>query len=148
MVTLVGTEDQVLDMLDNLLQLDLDARDGYDVVLTRIGSRDTRETLEEFKAHHQRHADTLAAMLAERGRKPTTGPGRGIIGRDPFVLADLVGDAAILQALRETETDTNAAYERAVGFEGLDEAVSRALREGLEDERRHRAWIEEALSGG
>jgi rubrerythrin len=147
MVTTVGTEDQVLDMLDNLLQLDLDARDGYDVVLTRVENEETRATLEDFKADHQRHAGTLAALISERGRQPTTGPGKGISGRDPFVLADLVGDVAILQALHDTETDTNAAYERAVRFDGLDEPVARALREGLEDERRHRAWIEETLSG-
>lgn len=69
-----------------------------------------------------------------------------MLTRGKVMMADLMGDTAILQAMRSNEEDTNTAYERAVKADEGTPAAATALRAGLEDERRHRAWIEQALS--
>jgi hypothetical protein len=56
-----------------------------------------------------------------------------------------MGDKAILEAMRTNEADTNTAYERAIGFGGIDSAIQDTLERGLEDERRHCGWILEQL---
>ena len=58
----------------------------------------------------------------------------------------MVGDKRILEALKSNEDDTNKAYERAVEMSRDQPSAEPVLRAGLEDERRHRAWIEKQLA--
>lgn len=147
MVTTVGTESNLVDTLNNLIQLDYDAIDAYDAAIDRLDSAEYKERLKEFRADHARHTRDLGAVVRELGGKPAQqGGAKSMLTRGKVMMADLMGDGAILQAMKSNEDDTNTAYDRAVkGAEGNPAAAS-ALRAGLEDERRHRAWIEQALS--
>ncbi len=62
-----------------------------------------------------------------------------------MVIAGLMGDEFLLQAMRTNEADTNTAYERAVNFKGVQANTRDVLQRGLEDERRHCEWILEQL---
>ena len=44
---------------------------------------------------------------------------KALLTKGKVVIAGLMGDEAILQAMRTNEADTNTAYERAVNFKGL-----------------------------
>lgn len=147
MVTTVGTESNLVDTLNNLVQLDYDAIDAYDAAIDRLDSAEYKERLKEFRADHARHTRDLGAVVRELGGKPAQqGGAKSMLTRGKVMMADLMGDGAILRAMKSNEDDTNTAYDRAVkGAEGNPAAAS-ALRAGLEDERRHRAWIEQALS--
>jgi len=48
--------------------------------------------------------------------------------------------------MKSNEDDTNEAYERAVAREGLPSRLQQILQQNLQDERRHRAWIEARLA--
>lgn len=48
--------------------------------------------------------------------------------------------------MKSNEDDTNTAYNRADRHGGKTPAAAEFLARNLEDERRHRAWIEEALA--
>jgi uncharacterized protein (TIGR02284 family) len=147
MVTLVGTETDFVEMLCNLIQLDLDAMEAYDSAMARVEKAEYREQLEAFKGDHVRHSEELSKIVAELGGKPSTGPGtKQNITTGGAVLADMVGDKRILQALKSNEDDTNKAYERAVEMSRDQPSAQPVLRAGLEDERRHRAWLEEKLA--
>ena len=61
------------------------------------------------------------------------------------VIAGIMGDKAILTAMKSNEDDTNTAYERSVDNDVVPAQVKDTLREFLGDERRHRAWIEQQL---
>ena len=64
-----------------------------------------------------------------------------ILTQGKVVFANLLGDKAILKAMKTNEDDTNVAYERLNSHPGkLTEAIM-ALEQGLRDERRHRAWL-------
>jgi len=66
---------------------------------------------------------------------------KALLTKGKVVIAGLMGDEAILQAMRTNEADTNTAYERAVNFKGLQANTRDVLQRGLEDERRHCEWI-------
>ena len=51
-----------------------------------------------------------------------------VLTKGKVVLGGLIGDNAVLQAMKTNEDDTNTAYERALG-----------------DERRHRDWMVETI---
>lgn len=147
MVTTVGTESNLVDTLNNLIELDYDAIEAYDAAIDRIDSAEYKARLKEFRDDHARHTRDLAAAVKELGGKPAQqGGAKSLLTRGKVMMADLLGDGAILQAMRSNENDTNTAYERAVKAAEGNPAAAAALQSGLADERRHRAWIEQALS--
>ena len=147
MVTMVGTESDFVETLCNLVQLDLDAMEAYDLAMARVENAEYRDQLEAFKGDHIRHSEELSKVVTELGGKPSMGPGtKQNMTTGGAVLADMVGDKRILEALKANEDDTNKAYERAVEMSGDRKSADEVLRRGLEDERRHRAWLEEKIA--
>jgi hypothetical protein len=60
-------------------------------------------------------------------------------------MADLMGDKAILQAMKTNEDDTNSAYEHATKHDDMASGLRDTVQSNLEDERRHRQWIEQRI---
>lgn len=102
-------------MLNNLIQLDYDAIDAYDAAIDRIDSPEYKARLREFREDHARHTRDLGAVVTQLGGKSAQqGGAKSMLTRGKVMMADLMGDTAILQAMRSNEEDTNTAYERAV----------------------------------
>jgi uncharacterized protein (TIGR02284 family) len=142
MVTTVGTESTLESLLEDLVQLDYDAADAYEAAINRLQESRFRTRLHEFRGDHLRHVDEISEILRRMGRTPPQqGDMKSYLTQGKVVLGGLMGDKAILQAMRTNEADTNTAYERAVAFNGLDAVTGQVLQRGLEDERRHREWI-------
>jgi uncharacterized protein (TIGR02284 family) len=142
MVTTVGTESTLEDLLEDLIALDYDAADAYQAAIDRLEDAQFRNRLAEFKRDHLRHVTELGDILSGMGRNPPKhGDMKSILTKGKVVMAGLIGDKAILGAMRTNEADTNTAYERAVNFEGLPSNTRDAFERGLEDERRHCQWI-------
>ncbi len=147
MVTTVGTEGNLVDTLNNLIQLDYDAIEAYEAAIDRLDSAEYKARLKQFRDDHARHTRDLGAVVTELGGTPARqGGAKSMLTRGKVMMADLMGDGAILQAMKSNEDDTNTAYERALRNAEDNAAAATKLRAGLEDERRHRAWIEQALS--
>ena len=91
---------------------------------------------------HLRHITELGDILLSMGRTPPKeGDMKPLLTKGKVVIAGLMGDEAILQAMRTNEADTNTAYERAVNFKDLQANTRDVLQNGLADERRHGEWI-------
>jgi hypothetical protein len=98
--------------------------------------------LREFKGDHLRHVEELGGILSGMGRTPPSeGDMKSVLTKGKVVIAGMMGDKAILEAMRTDEADTNTAYERAVAHEGVPSTTLNALRRRLQDERRHCEWI-------
>lgn len=148
MVALVGSERDLPEMLDILVQLDLDVRESYDAALPGVMTDALRTMLKAFKEDHQRQANALAGLLQSRGRTPTIGPvTTEIIGTSAVTAAEVVGDQAILETLARCEQDAIAAYERAAGFAAQDPQVHDLLQIGLDCFLRHQDSIGQLLAG-
>jgi hypothetical protein len=71
--------------------------------------------------------DSRNEKLSGMGRNPPKeGDMKSILTKGKVVMAGLIGDKAIFEAMRMNEADTNTAYERAVNFEGV--AIQHARR--------------------
>ena len=146
MATRVGTEDNAVEMLEHLMALDYDAIEAYSAAIERLENQQWKAQLATFRSDHERHVHELAPIIRSLGGKPPSGPGaKAMLTEGKVKLANLLGDEAILKAMRSNEDDTNTAYQRALS-KCPPEACDMLAR-GLEDEQRHREWIVATLEG-
>ena len=142
MATTIGTEDRLDDLLTDLIQLDHDAADAYQAAIDRIENGGFRSVLAAFKQDHLRHIEELGGFLTRMGKTPPhEGDIKSYLTQGKVVLGGLMGDKAILQAMKTNEDDTNTAYGRAVQHKQADADLLSALQQALGDERRHRDWM-------
>lgn len=146
MATLVGTQKQIGDLLHQLIELDYDAIEAYRAAIARLEDGGDRAQLATFMADHERHVRELTSVLIGLGRKAPEGADlKQVLTKGKVVLAALVGDRAVLRAMKTNEDDTNTAYERAFRRNDLPSNVRTIIEKNLADERRHRSWIEMRL---
>ncbi len=147
MATMVGTQHNVVDLLNQLILLDFDAIEAYRTAVMKIKDEMARSQLAQFMADHERHVHELSALVEGMGARPPRGPDmKQILTKGKVFIGALLGDRAILLAMKTNENDTNRAYERAASRTDVPQPVHDAFARGLADERRHRAWIEDRLA--
>lgn len=90
-------------------------------------------------------ADEALAQLPPSIHLVEKGDARRFLVRGKVAIGGLLGDTAVLHAMRTNEDRTNAAYEWAVQTAGLPAESRAVLQRALGDERHHRDWIVSAL---
>ena len=150
MVTTVGTSNDLRTLLKNFIQLERDAIAAYDVTIDKLDNPAFKERIASFRADHERHLAELTDLaVAHDAPVPAEGDAKEMLTTGKVKIADLVaGDGAILQAMSSNESDTVTAYERGAGSDAVPEAARSVFVRALEDERRHKAWMEEAARAG
>ena len=147
MATMIGKEKDTRKLVKDLIELDFDAIDAYDAAIERLDNASYKAQLTAFADDHRRHVTELSAYISELGETPpTAGDFKRVLTKGKVVLGALIGDRAILVAMKTNEDDTNTAYERAVARTGVEERLAQIFARNLADERRHRAWIEQTLA--
>jgi uncharacterized protein (TIGR02284 family) len=146
MVTFIGSETEFGTLIADLIELDNDAAAAYQAAIDRLENEDYKAKLREFKGDHERHVRELSQLLEQKGITPPEG-GRmkQILTKGRVVIAQLAGDDAILKAMKANEDDTNTAYENANKREDAWTEAMDILERGLQDEHRHRQWIEKIV---
>lgn len=143
MATLAGTQNNFKELVLALLNLEHDAIEAYDEVIRRLENKDYAKMIGEFKKDHERHVKELSKISSALGEKTPDGSMKSVLTAGKIVLADLLGDRAILKAMKSNEDDTVTAYERAVENECSSPALVEICQKALADEKRHRRWMEE-----
>jgi len=147
MATMVGTQKEIGKLLNSLLELDYDAVEAYKVAIEKLEDANDKAQLRLFMGDHERHVADLRALIATTGEKAAEGADlKAILTKGKVVLGSIVGDRAILMAMKSNEDDTNIAYERASKRDDIPPGVRQVLTRNLSDERRHRAYIEQRLA--
>jgi rubrerythrin len=145
MVTMVGNEADIKDLVRNLLYLEHDAIAAYDSCTQRLESRELASQMAAFKEDHLQHVRVLTEIALELGIKaPIEGDLKQMLTTGKIALADLMGDRAILKAMKTNEDDTVTAYERAARHEGAIPATKAFFLTAHQDEEKHRAWMDSA----
>jgi uncharacterized protein (TIGR02284 family) len=138
---------EVVSKLNNLIELDYDAIAAYQSAIERLENQSYKTKLGEFLADHQRHITELSKAVREEGGEPQSdGDAKKVLTKGKVVLADLMGDEAILKAMKTNEDQTTSKYEKAL-TDGFPESIQPILQKGLADERRHKAWLETTIEG-
>jgi uncharacterized protein (TIGR02284 family) len=146
MATMVGTQKDIADLLNSLIELDFDAVEAYEAAIERLDDENDKAKLSEFKGDHERHVRDLQPLVEELGEKAAQKADvKHVLTKGKVVLASLAGDRMIMLAMKTNEDDTNTAYERAVGRTDIPSHIHSVLERNRDDERRHREYIEGRL---
>lgn len=144
MATTVGNESNFNDLVTNLIYLERDAIAAYEETMKRLDDQALSRQIAQFRDDHLQHLDVLNEMAREAGADaPAEGDMKQMLTTGKIAMADLMGDASILKAMRSNEDDTVQAYERASRH---DDAVPKSktfFEKALADETRHREWMEQ-----
>ncbi|WP_424140734.1 DUF2383 domain-containing protein [Roseomonas chloroacetimidivorans] len=149
MVTMVGTEATLAGLVENLLLLEHDAIAAYEQTIERLENPSYKAEIAEFKSDHDRHVQELTQLAAAVGAAPyQEGDAKQMLTTGKVALASIMGDSAILTAMRSNEEDTVTAYDRASRHtEATPEALA-IFKRAYADELRHREWMSNAASTG
>lgn len=143
MATTVGNESNFNDLVTNLIYLERDAIAAYDETAKRLSDQALSQQIVQFRDDHLQHLDVLNEMAREAGADaPAEGDMKQMLTTGKIAMADLMGDAAILKAMKTNEDDTVQAYERAARHEGAIPKSKAFFEKAFADETRHREWME------
>jgi len=147
MVTMVGSETTFEKLVTNLIYLEYDAIAAYESCIERLDDKALSSQIATFRHDHLHHLSTLNKIAREAGIvAPTKGDMKEMLTTGKIALAGMMGDAAVLKAMKTNEDDTVTAYERAVRHEeARPESKAFFMRAHL-DEERHRAWMATTVS--
>ncbi|MFE8604607.1 PA2169 family four-helix-bundle protein [Archangium violaceum] len=136
---------KMIDRLNNLIALDIDAVGAYEAAINRIDVESLRMSLREFQQDHERHIQDLTRVVVSLGGTPRTKPDvKGFILKGFTAVTSMMGNEAALQAMRGNEMLTNRTYQAALEVEWGNEARA-IIERNYSDEQRHLAFIENAL---
>ena len=143
MVTMVGNESSIQDLVTNLIYLEHDAIAAYESCIERLDDQALAAKVAEFMGDHEEHVRILNEMARQLGiEAPTGGDMKQMLTTGKIVIADMMGDAAILKAMKTNEDDTVTACERASRHpDAIPESKAFFMR-AHQDEEHHRAWME------
>jgi hypothetical protein len=146
MATFVGKQDKFSDAIYELCELDIDAIGAYQTAIDHLDNSEYVKNLSSFKSDHERHVRELSELLVEHNLEaPKGSSAKSFLAKGKVYIADLFGDKSILEAMLSNEMDTNIAYGRLNNRPDEWEDAKEILRRGLEDERRHKLWLESIL---
>lgn len=146
---MVMDRDDMVDKLSDLLKLDVDAARAYDEAIEKIDEEDIRTQLGKYRDDHHRHVSEISAIISSMGGEvPEPSPDlKGKLIEGMTALRSGMGTDSALKAMRMNEQLTNRTYEDAMEWAAPTEAHE-FIRRGYEDERKHLAYIEQALAVG
>lgn len=134
--------------LKNVVALNYATVASYEEAMNHIKHAEFKETLKEFSMNHVRHIREFSEVLEDLGKEAPAGAGiKQLLRQGRVIFANLIGDKAILKALKLNEDDTNRAYEKLNKHPGKAAYITDPLTKGLNDEKRHRDWLEETIAG-
>jgi uncharacterized protein (TIGR02284 family) len=133
-----------IELMNDQIHLDRDAVKAYEEAIKACENAEIRKNLSVFQGDHERHVRELSLCVREYGGTPaehTDIKGFFIAG---FTKVASRGDRSALLAMLGNEELTNRSYEAALEHD-LPDDVQALFRRNLSDERRHLAWIKEAI---
>jgi len=141
--------EEVLDQLEKLIKLDVDAMHAYDQAIKNIDQSIIRDKLLTFQGDHRHHIDVFSDKMKELNGTPPdlTADFKGFFIKGFTALRSITGTKGALQAMETNEKLTISSYEKASGLD-LPADIIATIRSNLADEQRHLSFIREALSEG
>jgi uncharacterized protein (TIGR02284 family) len=138
---------EIIEKLNSLIQLDVDAVGAYEQAIQRIDAPLIRSEIIRFQGDHKRHITDLSDLVQRLGGKPIeTSPDlEGFLIEGFTALRSITGTEGALKAMKGNEELTNKRYEDALHLVGLPDDVLNVIRRNRGDERRHLTYIERSL---
>lgn len=138
---------EMINKLNSLVKLDIDAVHAYDQAIQKIDLMEVRTRLEEFKSDHQRHIQDLSSKISGLGGTPPEYKRdfKGYLLQGFTALVSITGNEGALKAMQSNEKLTNKNYDDALSWD-FSPDVKDLIRKNREDERRHLQYIEQCIN--
>ncbi|HBA90037.1 MAG TPA: ferritin [Geobacter sp.] len=137
---------EMLDKLNELIQLDVDAVEAYDHAVKHV-DKDIKKRFSAFQDDHRAHIRNLSELVQQLGGKPVhPSPDlKGYLMEGLTALMSLTGTGSALEAMKTNERKIYWKYDQAVQLD-FPEDVMKLLRINHAQEARHLTYIEEILT--
>ena len=139
--------DEIIDNLQKLIHLDVDATHAYDQAIKNVSEQIIKDKLILFQADHRRHVDQLSAKVLELGGTPPeqTADFKGFIIAGFTALRSLTGTKGALEAMETNERLILSKYEEAAKLD-FPVDVATIVKANSADEQRHLSFVREAIT--
>jgi uncharacterized protein (TIGR02284 family) len=138
---------RTVEHLNALIELDYDAIEAYEAAIARLRDLTDQTQLDRFCNDHRRHVVDLTNLVQDFGGiAATRADFKRFLTKGKVVVGGLLGDRAILEAMRSNEETTTKSYQKATAEPGAPSRVRAVLERNSSDEKRHLAWIEQRLA--
>lgn len=139
-------DQSMLDRLNSLIQLDIDATYCYDEAIKRTEDRDIAATLQTYRGDHEKHIDDLSEIVTGNGGKaPKRTPDmQGLLLQGITALRSVTGTEGALKAMEMNEKKTNEEYGKAQDWD-VSPSIHAVLERDLDDEKRHLEFVQSKL---
>jgi uncharacterized protein (TIGR02284 family) len=140
--------EKVISILNDLIQLDIDAVHAYGQAIDNIEDSVVRGRLLEFQSDHERHIRELSQIVRDQGGTPIEHKRdfKGFLIEGMTAIRSATGTKGALKAMKTNELLTNRKYDKALE-EALPPRVRDLVLRNRDDERRHLQYIESCLAG-
>jgi len=141
-------EKTIEDIMNDLIQVDIDAYFAYGKAIEHIEEEDICEQLTSFQSDHKRHIENLSFLLKEAGGNPIeyNKDLKGHIIQGITWLRSITGTEGALKAMMTNEKLTNTRYNEALEHKVFTNEIKQQISENLHDEKRHLEYIKNKLS--
>lgn len=139
---------EIINTLNDLLQLDIDAVNAYEQALKQIDNSDIHSNIESFRQDHLRHIMDLKEIIRKHSGSPvqSTPDLKGYLLEGFTALRSVTGTKGALSAMEANEKITSKNYGDALQEDILFPAdVKELLLKNFADETRHLEYITNAL---
>jgi uncharacterized protein (TIGR02284 family) len=139
--------ENVISVLNDLIQLDIDAVHAYGQAIDNVEDSVVRGRLLEFQNDHERHIRELSEAVHEQGGTAIEHKRdfKGFLIEGMTAIRSATGTKGALKAMKTNEVLTNRKYDKALD-EDLPPRVRDLVLRNRDDERRHLQYIESCLN--
>lgn len=134
-------------LLRDLVHLDLDAIHAYGQAIKSVDIAHASAELDRCQADHERHVVDLSAAILDLGAEAPVlrRDVKGLVIEGLTALRASIGTEQSLRAMRANERLTNREYDKAMRMV-LPPWIATLIERHREDERRHLAYLEDAIA--
>lgn len=136
----------VIDKLNNLIQLDIDAAHAYGQALSQVQEPELKQRLTSFQEDHQRHITDLSQEVRRLGGSPAdySKDFKGYLIEGFTALRSVTGTDGALNAMEQNEVLTNQKYSDAVTWD-LPLSIKAVIEKNAGDEEMHLQFLRQTL---
>ena len=147
MATAMESTSGVVDMLNELIELNYDILHAYEAAIGRLDNAKHQDQFTVFKDEQDRQIRDLDSVIRKLGAKPAVSASvKQVVTVGKVAFADILGDKAVLEAMKSNVGDMNKAYKRAVARKDLPPEAVSVIQAALDDERRQHEWLEKTIA--
>ncbi|NMH60580.1 DUF892 family protein [Alteromonas ponticola] len=133
-------------LLSDLCHLEYDAVAAYEETLEKIKEDNLKRTIAAFCKEHREHIVNLNELLEQNdAQKVTNTDLKEVLTKGKVMIAAMINDKAILEAMHMNENVTTEAYEKALKNDQLTISERAVIEKHYEDEKLHKDWFAEMV---